>query len=342
MSAIQLPATMQAAFITEYGPAESIHIGHIPLPAIGPTDVLVKVETLTVNPVDTFIRSGAYRTPLTFPFIVGRDVVGVVAARGEGVTRFNVGDRVWCNSLGHDGRQGSFAEFAVVPSERLYHLPPGIDPEEAVAVFHPAVTAWLGLFRHAPVRAGETVYVGGGAGNVGNAVIRMARYAGARVITSARLEDAEWCYKAGAEVVIDYHDEHLTEKIRDYAPDGVDIYWDTSGQHDLQGAVEVLGLGGRIIVMAGLSAVPDLPVGKLYTRNGSVVGFALSNATVSDLAEAAKMINQLLVEGRLASRIIARLSLEQTAEAHLLVEGKSKAGRLRGRVIIRPDPTYSV
>jgi hypothetical protein len=139
---------VRAAYRTELGPPEAIRLGDLPVPEIGPTDVLVEVDAVTVNPVDTLVRSGAYQTPTPFPFVVGRDLVGTVAAVGAGVAGFAAGDRVWCNSLGHGGRQGSFAEYAAVPAERLYHLPDGADPAAAVAWFHPAATAYLALYRH--------------------------------------------------------------------------------------------------------------------------------------------------------------------------------------------------
>ena len=108
------------------------------MPRPGPTDVLVRVEGAAVNPVAAFVRSGAFRTPITFPFVIGRDLAGTVAVAGPGAPGFAVGDRVWCNSLGHAGRQGAAAQYAVVATERLYHLPNGVDPLCAVAVAHPA------------------------------------------------------------------------------------------------------------------------------------------------------------------------------------------------------------
>ena len=90
------------------------------------------------------------------------DVVGTVAAVGSGVAGFAVGDDVWCNSLGHGGRQGACAEYSVVPVDRLYHLPDGVDPVTAVAALHPAATAHLALFRHGHLRPGETHLVAGG------------------------------------------------------------------------------------------------------------------------------------------------------------------------------------
>lgn len=131
--------------------------------------MLVRVAAVAVNPVDTFVRSGAYRTPIPFPFVVGRDLVGTVVAYGSEAAGFALGDRVWCNSLGHDGRQGAAAQYAIVASDRLYRLPQGIDPLTAVAVAHPAATAYLGLTVHAGLVPGETIYIAGGGGHVGSA-----------------------------------------------------------------------------------------------------------------------------------------------------------------------------
>lgn len=136
---------------------------------------------------------------------------------------------VWCNSLGHDGRQGSFASYAVVPSERSYRLPPGVDPATAVAAAHPAATAYLGPFAHGRISPAAIVYIGGGAGNVGLMAVTMAARAGARVICSARPDDAQICRAAGAEVVVDYRDPDLAVRLKDAMPNGVDIFWDTSG-----------------------------------------------------------------------------------------------------------------
>ncbi|MZD56159.1 alcohol dehydrogenase catalytic domain-containing protein, partial [Streptomyces sp. SID5606] len=166
-----VPDVMRAAYIDAVGPADAIRHGPLPVPPAGPTDVLVRVCAVAVDPVDTFVRSGAYATPLPLPFVVGRDLVGEVAHAGPGAAGFTPGQRVWCNSLGHAGRQGSFAEYAAVAADRLYAAPPGVDAEHLVAAAHPAASAWLALFRHGRLRAGETVYVGGGAGNVGGAAV---------------------------------------------------------------------------------------------------------------------------------------------------------------------------
>ena len=126
--------TMRAAFFNEPGPAEVIHVEQLPVPVPGPTDALVAVEVAVVDPVDTLIRSGRWSTLTPLPFVTGRDLVGTVAAAGPG-SGFSPGERVWSNSLGHAGRQGACADYAVVPGDRLYRLPEGVPAAQTAAVF---------------------------------------------------------------------------------------------------------------------------------------------------------------------------------------------------------------
>ncbi len=324
---------MRAAFIEELGPAENIRYGDVAPPTPGPTDVLVDVEAVSVNPVDTFVRSGLFRTPVDFPFVVSRDLVGTVVSAGPGAAGFAVGDRVWCNSLGHGGRQGAAAEQAVVPVDRLYHLPPGVDAAEAVAVVHPAGTAYLALFTHGRVRPGETVLVAGAAGNVGSALVTMAVEAGARVIATASARDAEHCRALGAVEALDYEDPGLAARIRAISPHGIDVHIDTSGTNDLASAVEVLAHRGRIVLLAGARSQPVLPAGPLYMKDGAVVGFVISHATTAELAEAAVAINRLLANGRLRARALERVPLSQASRTHRRIED----GELHGsRVVMLP------
>ncbi len=323
---------MDAAYIEELGPAEGIRVGVLPVPAPGPTDLLVEVDLVAANPVDTFVRSGRYRTPVPFPFVVGRDLVGRVVAAGPG-TSFEPGRRVWCNSLGHAGRQGSFASFAVVPEDRAYPLPDGVDPAVAVAAAHPAATAFLGLFVHARLGPGETVYIGGGAGNVGSAAVAMAALAGARVICSARPGDVEACRAAGAEAVLDYRAPDLGARIRGNAPGGVDVFWDTSGHHDFDVVALTAAAGARVVLAAAAGeGRPALAVRDFYTRDLILAGFVISRASVADLAVAAALINHMLARGQLRPRVAEVLPLGATPEVHRRLE----AGEVTGRVLLRP------
>lgn len=330
---MDVPATMKAAFIRERGPVDKIEYGDLPTPQPGPGEVLVRVQAVAVNPVDTLVRSGAFPTQLPFPFVLGRDLVGVVAAAGNRVTHFHLDQRVWSNSLGHDGRQGSFAEYVCVPEERTYALPSPVDSETAVAAFHPAATAYAGLVQHAGIRPSDVVFVGGGAGNVGSAVLQLAYGIGCRVLVSVHgREDTAWCREHGAEAVMDYQDANLAAQVRAAASHGVDVHWDTSGQHDLDQAAEMLAFGGRVLLTAGARARPPVPVGPMYWKNARILGFVISNARVDNLAEAAVTINRMLAMGTLVPRITEVMPLSQAAEAHRRME----TGQVRGRLVLRP------
>ncbi|NHI07157.1 oxidoreductase [Streptomyces sp. KO7888] len=321
---------MRAAYIDDFGPAHSIRFGTLPDPRPGPHEVLVDVEASTANHVDTFIRSGAVETPVEFPFVVGRDLVGRVAGTGAAVTGHETGDRVWCNSMGHAGRQGAAAERVAVPSDRLYRLPDGVDPRTAVTVLHPAATAYLGLVVHGRLRAGETVVVVGAAGNVGAAMVVVAAAAGARVVAVARARDAAYCRDLGAVAVVDRDGTDPEGRLARLCPEGVDVYADAAGANDLATAVGLLARRGRVVLLAGLHTAPVLPVGPLYVGDGSVVGFAITGASVGELAEAAARVNELLAAGRLRPRATTVLPLSATGEAHRMLE----SGQLHGRRVV--------
>jgi NADPH:quinone reductase-like Zn-dependent oxidoreductase len=252
---------------------------------------------------------------------------------GSGASHFAVGDRVWSNSLGHAGRQGAAAQYAAVPCERLCPLPDRVDPVAAVAILHPAATAYLPLAVHANVRAGETVYVGGGAGNVGGAAILIASSAGARVVATADQRDHDYCLSLGSQTVLDYHDSELSRRLREATPNGVNVYLDSSGHQDLELAIQLLAPRGRVVLMAGLSERPPFPVGSLYTRDGRVLGFAISNAQIHELSEAALRINQLLMDRLLFPRRTELLPLSAAAQAHHRIESNQTGG---ARLVLSP------
>jgi NADPH:quinone reductase-like Zn-dependent oxidoreductase len=329
---MSVPATMLAAYVHATGSAEQIKVGYLPTPAPGPTDVLVRMSASAVNHVDLFVRSGAYRTHMPFPFVIGRDLVGTVAAAGTGVHQFVPGDVVWSNSLGHEGRQGTFAEYAVVPVERLYPLPSGVAAEAAAPVLHAAATAWLGLFREARLMAGETVLIGGAGGAVGSAAVQFAAAAGARVVATARRHDLPWCSELGAAIVVASDVDDVHEQVRAAAPGGIDVWWDNSRHHNLERTLPLLRQGGRIIVTAGMRASPALPVGQLYLRDASLRGFAISNASTADLSAAATRINSALATGSLRVRVAETYDLADAAKAHAVME----SGAAHGKILVRP------
>lgn len=330
---------MKAAYIKGLGPPENIVFGDLPEPVIGVSQVLLKVRAVAVDPIDTYIRRGTFPMNLSFPFIIGRDMVGTVEAVGDGVRRFSAGDRVWCNNQGYDGRQGTFAEYLAIDDRFLYPLPDGADEKQAVAVAHSATTAAIGLLREAKLRAGESVFINGGAGNVGSAVLQLATNLGARVIVTAGSEsDLEYCRQLGAERTVNYKTGNIVDAISGFAPHGIDVYWDTTTKPDFERAVPLLSHRGRVVLMAGLDAHPPLPVGAFYTKDCSLHGFAITNATAEELQDCARAINEWLVKGKLAARVDRVMPLAEAARAHQLIED-SLHGRLKlhGKIILEVD-----
>lgn len=324
---------VRAAGIDRLTDATGIHPLELPVPACGPGQVLIRVVAVAVNHVDTFVRSGTYPTALEFPVAVGRDAVGTVEAVGPGVQGVAAGDRVWTNSLGFAGRPGATAELVAADADRVYPLPPTVDPAVAVAALHPCATAALAVDRHGALADGETAYIAGGAGQVGSAAIVLAAARSARVIASAADADAAYCRTLGADVVLDYRDPDLAARLREAAPAGLDVQVDTSGHNDLEAAVDLSAPRGRIVVLAGPGSAPVLPVGKLYMRDASVLGFAISNAGTAALAQAAATVNTMLADGAWAPRHLVRRTFDDAGWAHSQLE----AGRVRGtRIVLLP------
>ncbi|HCA50926.1 MAG TPA: quinone oxidoreductase [Planctomycetaceae bacterium] len=330
---------MKAAFITECGPAQNIQYGEIDKPSVTESQVLVKVGAVSLNPVDTYIRNGANYWELPNPFVVGCDLAGTVEAIGDEVTRFQVGDRVWGTNQGLLGRQGTFAEYCSVDQEWLYGTPDDVSDNDAAACSLVGVTAHLGLFRDARIQAGETIFVHGGTGGVGAMVLQMAKAAGARVIATAGSEEkAERCRQLGADVVINYKTENELEAILAAAPEGVDVFWETLREPNLEDIVSVMKERGRIVIMAGRDARPDFPVGPFYVKCLQLFGFVMFKASADELRACSEDINRWLSSGALKAQISQVLPLSEAANAHQLQEDNTLGmqGSIAGKIVLTP------
>ncbi|MCA9101268.1 MAG: NADPH:quinone reductase [Planctomycetales bacterium] len=328
---------MQAAFINETGPPSAIQYGELPRPQPGPGQVLVKVAAVAVNPIDTYIRGGLVAMQLPRPFVIGCDLAGVVESCGEGATRYAPGTRVWGSNQGLLGRQGTFAEYAAVDEDLVYPTPNGVNDVDAAATALVGITAWLGLFPRAKLSAGETLFVNGGSGGVGSTVVQMAKAVGARVITTAgNREKLDICKQLGADVAVNYKTDDVDAAIRQAAPQGVDVWWETLREPNFDRSVSLLAPGGRMIVMAGRDARPEFPVGPFYVKGCSLFGFAMFNAPREEQARAADDVNRWLVEGKLRPRIDRVLPLAEAAAAHQLQEDNTLglAGTLSGKIVL--------
>ncbi len=329
---------MKAAYINETGTPDVIHYGELEKPAVKADEVLIKVGSVAVNPVDTYIRNGANYWDLPYPFVIGCDFAGTIVETGETVSQLQVGQRVWGTNQGLMGRQGTFAEYISVNEEWIYPTPDDVNDAAVAACALVGVTAHLGLFRDAKLQAGETVFVNGGSGGVGSMVVQMAKAAGATVIATAGSD--EKCKllndELGVDLAINYKTENVTEKVLAFSEKGVNVYWETVREPDFDAIVAVLAERGRLILMAGRDARPEFPVGPFYVKGCSLHGFVMFKAEPEELRACSKDINSWLANGKLKPRISTTLPLSDAAEAHRLQEQNTleKSGTIAGKIVL--------
>jgi NADPH:quinone reductase len=330
---------MKAAYFTQPGPPDVIQYGDVPTPTISGTQVLVKTAAVAVNPIDTYIRNGANYWELPKPYIIGADLAGVVDQVGTAVQRFKPGDRVWCTNQGFMGRQGTFAEYCAIEEAWLYPTPARVADEVVAASALVGITAHLGLFRAAQLKAGESIFVNGGTGGVGSMVVQMAKAAGAKVLATAG--SAEKCTAArqlGADAAVNYKTDDIAAAVEKLSPGGIHVYWETTREPDFDKIVSYLRGRGRIVLMAGRDARPPFPVGPFYVKECSLVGVVMFKATPEEMRTCAEDINDWLADGKLKANISHRFKLSQAAEAHRLQEENTlkRAGTLAGKIVLTP------
>jgi len=330
---------MKASYIEECGPPEKIQYGDVPDPIPTESQVLIRTAAVAVNPIDTYIRNGADFWELPQPYIVGCDIAGVVEAVGSATSRFKVGDRVWGSNQGLLGKQGTFAELCAIDESWLYPTPDNVDDKTVVACALVGITAHLGLFAEAKLTAGESVLVQGGSGGVGSMVLQMAKAAGARVVTTAGSDEkAQRCLQLGADEVVNYNQTDVAQAVARFAPDGVNVIWETQREPDFDLLVSCLAERGRIVVMAGRDARPAFPVGPFYVTCASIHGFVMFKASADAQRVAAEAINEWLSSGKLQAQIGLELPLSEAAEAHRIQETATlqKSGTLVGKIVLTP------
>jgi NADPH2:quinone reductase len=231
------------------------------------------------------------------------------------------------------------AEFAVVDECWLHPIPPNIGDEQAAGGALVGITAHLGLFHWAQLQADEWVYVSGGTGGVGAMVVQMAKAVGAKVVTTVGSDaKGQLARELGADAVLNYKTEKLSQRLADLtAGHGINVWYETQREQDFQTIVPAMALRGRIIVMAGRQSQPVLPVGPFYTKDLSLFGFVMFNATPEEQRVCAEEMNRWYAAGQLRVVIGKVFPLEEAAAAHALQEANTlgKAGTLTGKIIVR-------
>ena len=234
---------MRAVIVTEPGGPEALTVVDLPDPEPGPGEVLVKVAATAVNRADTMQRQGFYPPPPGASDVLGLECSGTVAALGEGVTGWAVGDEVCALLTG-----GGYAELVAVPAGQLMPVPDGIDLVTAGSIPEVACTVWSNVFLIAGLQPGERLLVHGGSGGIGTFAIQLASAMSAKVFaTAGTAEKLAACADLGADVTINYRDEDFVEVLREAG--GADVILDNMGAKYLGRNVDALATEGRLVVI---------------------------------------------------------------------------------------------
>ncbi|MGW7823194.1 NADP-dependent oxidoreductase [Streptomyces puniciscabiei] len=311
-------STMKAIRFHAYGDSDVLRYEEAARPEPAAGEVLVEVAATSFNPLDAKLRAGYMSGifPLALPHVPGLDVAGRVAALGEGVTRWQVGDQVF--GFVPPVSDGAAAEFVAVPQDLLAAAPGSIPLTDAAAIPLVGVTAWQAVFEHAGIEAGQRVLVNGAGGGIGGYAVQLAKRAGAYVIATASPRSADAVRAQGADEVIDYTVTSPAEAITE--PLDAVLNTVAASEADMAALTGLIRDGGVIVSLA-------TPAAGDTARDARGVDMQ-TRADADQLANLAKLVDA----GELRIEISARYPLAETATVHDL----DARGGIRGKVLLTP------
>jgi NADPH:quinone reductase-like Zn-dependent oxidoreductase len=302
---------MKAAYMEAQGGPEVLKYGDVPDPVAGAGEILVDIHAASVNGADWKVRAGSYAPITEFPYILGRDFSGTVAALGAGVSDFAIGDPVFgvCDA----GQEGTYCEKIAMKAAICAAKPDGMSHLDAAALALTGLTAIISVEDTLKLQPGETILVQGGAGGVAGYAIQLAKHIGARVVTTASAANHDYLRALGADEVIDYTTQDFTTAARD-----VDAVFETVGGDVAMKSFEVLRPGGRIAFIASGARAPASPRGDVEALRPAVGRSRAHLERIVTLHEA----------GAVRVPKITTYALDQAQEAHRVSEGRHLRGKL--------------
>ena len=318
---------MKAIQVKQPGGAEALELVDIPEPHPKPNEAVVKVAAAGVNFIDVYQREGRYKVAL--PFVAGQEGAGAITAVGDQVKSLKAGDRVaWT------GIQGSYAEYASVPADRLLLIPAGVSDREAAAVMLQGMTAHYLVYSTFRLKRGDTALVHAAAGGVGLLLVQMAHNIGARVIGTVSTEGkAKLAREAGADDIILYTQSDFESETRRLTSNrGVDVVYDSVGKTTFEKSLNVLRPRGMMVLFGGSSGAvaPFDPLqltakGSLFLTRPSLPHYIASR---EELESRASALFGMIAAKQLKLRIEHIYPLAQAQQAHRDLEGRKTTGKL--------------
>ncbi|HET7378475.1 MAG TPA: NAD(P)H-quinone oxidoreductase [Gaiellales bacterium] len=325
-----LPPSMTVVEIRTPGGPEALVPANRPMPVVGPEDVLVRVKAAGVNRPDLMQRQGKYPPPPGASDIPGLEVAGEIAAVGERVDRWRVGDVVMALVSG-----GGYAEYCVVPAPQVLPIPSGLSMEEAAAMPETFFTVWTNVFERGRLARGESLLVHGGTSGIGTTAIQLGRVFGARVFaTAGSPAKCTACERLGAEKAINYRSEDFVEVVKHATGGrGVDVILDMVGGDYLSRNLEALAIDGRLVQIAFLKGSQvELNLNPLMRKRLTLTGSTLRPRTPAEKGLIARALEAHVwphvAAGEVRPVIHAVFPLKEAALAHAELEKGDHVGKI--------------
>ena len=305
--------TMRAIALDRFGGPETLKVQTVPVPEADADEILIHVEAAGVGAWDPFEREGGFVEVLgreaEFPYVLGTDGAGTVAAVGANVEGFKEGDRVYAAELGNP-KGGFYAECAVVKAANTSIIPSGLSMEQAAVLASDGLTALTGLEDVLHLQPDESVMIFGASGGIGHFAVQLAKRLGARVFAVASGEDgASFVKRLGADVVVDGRSDNVLAKAREFAPDRIDTALVTAGGDATNRALSAIRPDGRIAYPNGVMPEPKAP------QRVSIEAYDGEGGR-----EAIDRLNELIEAGPFEVHVHRVFPLEQAAAAQAALE----------------------
>jgi NADPH:quinone reductase-like Zn-dependent oxidoreductase len=327
---------VRALLVEDFGGPESLVLADVEAPAPGPGEVVVQAHAIGVNFPDLLVIGGTYQVLPERPFSPGKEVAGVVAATGPGVSAPRVGNRVIAQV-----EHGAYRELVLARADACVALPGDVAFEDGAALGLVSLTAWLALVRRARLRRGETVLVTAAGGGVGSAAVQLARALGATVIASAAsAEKRALAGEQGADHVIGASPDTLRDEVAALTGGrGADVVVESVGGDLYRACLRATAWEGRVVVVGFAGGeIPEVKAGYLLVKNIAVLGLQSSDYRDRDpelMAQALREVLEFTRSGRMGSLVGSRYPLERAPEAlDALAEG-----RFRGKIVLTVGPS---
>jgi len=300
---------MQAVALDKFGGPEALKIQNLPIPQIEANEVLIRVEAAGVGAWDPFEREGQFVEILgvepKFPYVLGTDGAGTIAAVGKDVNRFKEGDRVYAAELGNP-KGGFYAQYAAVKADNASLIPGNLSVEQAAVMPTDALTALTGLEKVLGLKTGESLMVIGASGGIGHLAIQLAKRLGAEVFAVASGDDGvELAKKLGADRAVDGRGDNVLNAAKEFAPNGIDAALVTAGGEETDEALSAIRQGGRIAYPHGVMPEPT-------ARDGVAIEVYDGETTPALIDR----LNTLIDSGPFEAHVDRTFRLEEASQAH--------------------------